>query len=243
MPSPDTVNLAQTLYSRCLENDLKPDKLQFTKLLYLIDYCRYSLKGEKVTDIQWIFYHYGPWAYEMPNIMDGVMERYPFGWEDRSEEYGGHMPRFDPAEKLERSIEVLISKVVNAFRLKDTNTIIEWCYKQTEPMRAATRGDVLDFSTIEVTREMPDFFPGPKTWEMPKVPDSIEAKKKEFRERMRKKKAQYQRWKENLSAPEYLEAMQIVAQENKADIPDLSKAKVSLDKDVVDELAKLKDEQ
>lgn len=239
MPSPDTVNIARVLYSRCLECEFKPDKLQFTKLLYILDYCRYSLKKEKATDIKWIFYHYGPWAFEMPSIMDAVMEQYPFGWTDRSEEFEGRMPSFDPADKLSFPIETLIGKIINSFRLKDTNSIIEWCYKQTEPMRVAKRGDTLDFTTIPATGEMPTFFLPSQTWTMPKVSGAIEAKKAAFRVRLREKKAQYQQWKDEMCAPEYLAAMQMLSSKNQADMPDLSKVNIHLSPEAVDELSNL----
>lgn len=208
-----------------------------------MDYCRYSMNGNRATDIDWIFFHYGPWAYAMPDLMEAVMDYYPFGWQDRSEEFGDRMPSFDPAEKLEFPVEQLMSKIINAFRMKDTNTLIEWCYKQTEPMLNAKRGDPLDFSKIEITGNMPEFFPTQTTSTMPQIPAAVAAKRDQFRARLRNRQEQYRQWKDDLASPEYMEALRLVAEENEAYIPDLSKTRVFLTKEAVDELGKGDDER
>lgn len=238
MLSKSTVLIAQTLFSRCLENELKPDKLQFTKFLYLIDYCNYRFRGEKATDIDWLFFHYGPWASEMPNIMQEVMDRFPVGWVDRTEEYEGYMPRFDPVrERLDFTLEGIVSRVVQAFKSRTTNDVIEWCYKQTEPMRAANRGEHLDFNAITVNKEMPEFFPKPKTWDMPQSPARLLAKRNEHKERMRKLRPKFAQYKENLESPVYVEAMAILADNNRAEMPNLDNAEITWDREVVDSLS------
>ena len=56
--------IAQTLFSRCVEADHIPGKVRFTKYLYLLDYFYWHFRGCKATDINWKFYHFGPWAPE-----------------------------------------------------------------------------------------------------------------------------------------------------------------------------------
>jgi hypothetical protein len=238
LQSPDTVKIAQTLFSRCLESELKPNRLEFTKFLYLIDYCYFRFKGEKATDIDWVFYHYGPWAFEMPSLMEQVMQVFPVGWEDRTEEYGGYMPRFDPIEeRLGMSLEGIISRIINAFKSRSTNDTVEWCYKHTEPMQAAKRGDHLQFDTIEVTREIPEFFPKPATWDMPKVPAALMEKRAAFKAKRLSRQKKYQDYKANLESPVYKEAMSQLEAMNTAKIPDLSKARVTWDEETVNALA------
>lgn len=238
MPSKDTVKLAQTLYSRCIEHELKPDRLQFTKLLYLLDYCHCTLKGEKVSDIDWIFYHYGPYAMEMPQIMDAVMNRYPYGWVDRSEEYGGRMPSIDLAEPLESKVaEQILSKLINTFRNRDTSSIVECCYHRTEPMLAAQRGDRLDFTTVR-TQGFPDFFPKMQATEMPSIPARFASRRAEFKERMRSEEAKFRRWEEKLSSPAYQTAKEVMAEELGGSIPDMNNSTIEWDSDVIEELGK-----
>jgi len=242
LSAPSTVNIATTLFSRCLENELKPDRLQFTKFLYLVDYCNYRFKGEQATDIEWVFFHYGPWAFEMPNIMNAVMDVYPVGWEDRTEEFGGHMPRFDPIkDKLGLTIENIITRVINAFKDRTTNDVIEWCYQQTEPMRNAHRGEKLNFETIAISREMPVFFPKPTTWDMPKVPQDLLEKRRAFRAKRLSKRKEYLEYKKNLESSNYMEGMQVLEERNSAEIPDLSNACVTWDEGVVKALGEKDD--
>ncbi len=237
MPSKNTFCVAQTLFSRCLESDLKPDRLQFTKLLYLLDYCQYRLNEKRVTDIDWIFYHYGPWAFEIPIIMESVMSRYPFGWEDRSENYGGNMPKFDAAERMDFGIENIFNKLIKTFRNKDTNCIIEWCYKQTEPMQSALRGEKLDFTTIEITKALPMFFPKTTTHKMPTIPKKFQEQRATYKAKIQQRRNQVKKWRENLQADDYIQAMNIISNTNCANIPDLEGTKVSLSGDVVDKLS------
>lgn len=216
---------------------MKPDKLQFTKFLYLIDYCNYKFKGEQATDIDWVFFHYGPWAFEMPNIMNEVMDVFPVGWQDRTEEYGGYMPRFDPVkEKLGLTLENIITRVIKSFKDRTTNDVIEWCYKQTEPMRNAHRGEHLNFTIIEVNQEMPIFFPKPTTWDMPKVPEELLEKRRAFRAQRLARRKGYREYKQNLESASYREGMRVLEERNTAEIPDLSRARITWNEEVVQAL-------
>lgn len=238
--SVEDLKLAKILYSRCLENELKPDKLQFTKFLYLIDYCHQVYRGSRVTSIEWIFFHYGPWSFSMPAVMDGVMAEFPFGWRDRTEEFEGRMPSFDPiGDRLGLTLEGIIIRIIKAFKDKDTNAVIEWCYKQTEPMLRASRGDRLDFSLVPCRGELPEFFPTAQTWEMPKIPAHILEKSASLRARIAANAAareRYLRFKRNLSSDTYAEGIQVMLENNTAIIPKMDGATVTWDKSVVDAL-------
>lgn len=166
--------------------------------------------------------------------MNSVMNIFPVGWEDRTEEYGGYMPRFDPIrDKLGLNLENIITRVIKAFKDRTTNDVIEWCYKQTEPMRSAHRGERLDFTTIEINKEMPEFFPKPTTWEMPKVPDDLLEKRRAFRAQRLSKRKDYLEYKKNLESSNYREGMGVLEERNSAEIPDLSQACVTWDDKVV----------
>jgi hypothetical protein len=47
-------------------------KTPLIKLLYLIDVEYYRATGEKLTNIDWIFYKYGPYAFELEGILTGM---------------------------------------------------------------------------------------------------------------------------------------------------------------------------
>jgi hypothetical protein len=174
--------------------------------------------------------------------MNSVMDVYQCGWEDRTEEYGGQMPAFDEASKIDFRLETLINKLVSIFQSKDTNSIIESCYTKTEPMLNAQRGERLEFSTISVTKEMPVFFEsiGPKT--IPCIPEALMKKRAEYARKISANKAKIQAWNAEMATPEYLDAMEILRKSDTAVIPDLRNARICLSKEIVDELSRLRDE-
>lgn len=238
MLSDRTVQLVETLFSRCLENDLHPDKLQFTKFLYLVDYCLYAYQKKRATDIDWLFFHYGPWAPEMNDAWEVIWNRFRLGMVDRSDEYGGRMPQFDRVnESLGMTLEGIIKRILSAFSSRSTNDVIEWCYKCTEPMKEAKRGDTLDFTKIQ-TGELPEFYPKAKTWDMPKIPAHILERRQAHKDRLARTRSQYLEFKRNMEDPVYEEAMNVLAHNNSAEIPNMDNAVVTWDREVVDLMGK-----
>lgn len=64
-----------------------------------------------------------------------------------------------PTHALDISMKSMITQIVGWFKNRDLNVLLEVAYSQTEPMVHAKRGDVLDFSTVPVDKQMPVFFP------------------------------------------------------------------------------------
>jgi hypothetical protein len=149
--------IAEALLAVCLKADHKPGKVQFTKYLYLLDYCHWHLTGRKATAFPWRFYHYGPWCEEVEACMAGLAERYQFGW--REEEAAIVRSIQVAVPRLDITIKSLIGRIVEMFKNRDRNVLLEVAYSQTEPMVRAQRGDALDFSVVPVDRELPNFFP------------------------------------------------------------------------------------
>jgi hypothetical protein len=108
----------------------------------------------------------------------------------------------------------LIGRIVEMFKNRDLNVLLETAYSQTEPMVRAQRGDTLDFSVVPVDRELPNFFPeaaAPATdFQIhPKRLEQMEA----FRARasaLREKARQRMVYRESES---YQKAMSLVAEE------------------------------
>jgi hypothetical protein len=149
--------IAEALLATCLSADHKPGKVQFTKYLYLLDYCHWHLTGRKATEFAWRFYHYGPWCEEVETCMAGLAERYQFGW--REEEAAIVRSVQVAMPRLDITIRSLIERIVEMFKNRDLNVLLETAYSQTEPMVRAQRGDALDLSVVPVDRELPNFFP------------------------------------------------------------------------------------
>lgn len=154
---PANIEIAEALLSTCLRADHKPGKIQFTKYLYVLDYCYWRFVGEKATTLPWRFYHFGPWCEEAETCMATLANRYSFGWR---EEEAAIVHSVDvPMPPLDLTIKSTIMRIVDTFKDRDLNVLLDFAYSQTEPMATAKRGDVLDFSGIPVDRSMPEFFP------------------------------------------------------------------------------------
>jgi hypothetical protein len=154
---PANIEIAEALLSACLSADHKPGKIQFTKYLYVLDYCHWRFTGRKATTLPWRFYHYGPWCEEVETCMATLANRYSFGW--REEEAAIVQSVDVPMPSLDLTTKSTIVRIVDTFKNRDLNVLLDFAYSQTEPMATAKRGDVLNFSGIPVDRSMPEFFP------------------------------------------------------------------------------------
>ncbi len=156
---PSDLQIAQSLLAACLEADHKPGKVQFTKYLYLLDYCHWRLTGRKATSLPWKFYHYGPWCEEAEACMAQLASDYAFHWRETEASFIRSVEV--PAHKLDLTTRSLLTQIVGWFKDRELNVLLEVTYSQTEPMVRARRGDVLDFASVPVDKRMPVFFPNP----------------------------------------------------------------------------------
>jgi len=153
---PSDLEIAQSLLAACVEAGHKPGKVQFTKYLYLLDYCHWRFTARKATALPWRFYHYGPWCEEVEHCMARLASDYSFEWREtessfiRSVEVPGH--------KLDLTTNSLISQIIGWFKDRELNVLLDMTYSQTEPMARARRGEVLDFSCVPVDKRLPVFF-------------------------------------------------------------------------------------
>ena len=155
---PSHQEIAATLFARCLEHDHKPSKVQFTKYLYLVDYCHWRLKGRKATDIEWLFHHYGPWSPAAEECMAGLAATLDFSWREEEEPVLQYV-RVEEPVSLGLTLEGIIKRIVTFFKDHEPMVVVEFAYSQTEPMLHAKRGDVLDFKVVPVDQSLPEFAP------------------------------------------------------------------------------------
>lgn len=156
---PSDLQIAQSLLAACVGAGHKPGKVQFTKYLYLLDYCYWRYTGRKATSLPWKFYHYGPWCEQVEVCMADLATQYRFQW--REEEFSFINSVEVPTHKLDITTSSLINHLIGAFKDRELNTLLEVAYSQTEPMIAGRRGDILDFSGVPVDGKLPMFFPAP----------------------------------------------------------------------------------
>lgn len=214
IPSDKSAKIALILFSRCLEHGKWPDRIEFTKYLYLLDYAVFRLTGSKATDVRWKFYHYGPWSEDVISLMDNVQGVFRLGWIDYASAEDRPIPEFDPiTEKLPLALESLINRILNAFACRDASLVVDYCYRLTEPMQKALRGQLLDFSTIPITDKPPIFVSEPRTIPMPQLSASQLASRDRFKSMLAVSRSKYDEWKRLMDCPAYHEAMETLANE------------------------------
>jgi len=174
--------------------------------------------------------------------MDSVQAHFRLGWRDltANNEDEREFHGFDAiAEKLAPGIEGMIQKILGAFKNRDVTDLIDWCYTQTEPMLAARRGEALDFSTVPVANEMPVFYPQVTTRAMPQLGAASQIRIAAYRGKAANLKEKARQWRAAMQTPAYEEAMLLLAQQRRSELPDLHGRKVYLDADSVAALNEL----
>ena len=157
-------------------------KTQLVKLLYLADVEALRSGMPRITDVQWVFYKYGPYAAEVDRAIRelvGVEVQEIEGVSARGRAYRRYTA--DPAEDHEAGLapweKVILGGVLDRWLGEDLNRLLDHVYFETEPMLEAEWGKPLDLSLVQPRR------PGPSVrWTA-----ELEARLRELRQRLRRK--------------------------------------------------------
>lgn len=222
------LQIAEALLATCLRAGHKPGKVQFTKYLYLLDYCYWRFQGRQATSLPWKFYHYGPWCEAAETCMAALADQYEFRWRD--DEFWFNRNVEVPMPAVDITLKGLMGRIVDAFKNRDLNALLEFAYSQTEPMVAARRGDLLDFSAVPVDKALPMFFPAEQSATDFQLHPVRKQKMEAFRARVAKLREQAQQRMAYRESPEYAEAVSHVAEElgSYGDLPAM-RGKVTLE--------------
>ena len=128
-------------------------KTRLIKFLYLVEVEYYREMGQRITDLNWLFYYYGPYALEL----DAVFSEREFEKKEIKSQDDKDVILFKVAEsvasyahKIDVKISLLIKKIVGYWKDKPLEELLDYVYFETEPMQTVEkRGDVLDFTTIK----------------------------------------------------------------------------------------------
>jgi len=134
------------------ENGIPLCVTRATKLMYLIEWEYYAWERERLTKLDWIYLHYGPWSSTLSDILQAEFKAPP------EEEQSGTFrqvywtpPEFEDVNtKLQLDLEGIVQRVFETFGALPTKDIIRYVYFNTEPMKKAERRQPLDFT---VTRQ------------------------------------------------------------------------------------------
>jgi hypothetical protein len=133
----DVPFLIDLILERCdAERMLSPLKTRLVKLLYLTELEYYRRTAKRLTDLNWIFHHFGPYAYALGELL-GNPDEDRFAWS---------LTRHPSTS--DHDVQVCVSQVVHEWGNADLNALLDYVYFDTEPMQAATRGEALNFAVV-----------------------------------------------------------------------------------------------
>jgi len=128
-------------------------KTKLLKLVYLIEYKYFKRYRTRLSNINWVYYLYGPYSFDY----DNVIKKFPFEIEknEGSEGFEFEIIKLDEDFALSNKIDefdirLLVKNVVNEFGSENISDLLDFIYFETEPMQfVAKRHDPLDFETIQ----------------------------------------------------------------------------------------------
>ena len=136
-------------------------KTKLVKLLYLMDVENYRIRRTTISGLEWRFYHYGPYAFEIDDVLREMELDIP---QDEVRTGTGHKarvfrlsrelrPRLNDHLPSSRELRI-VNTVIRDWGETELNPLLNHVYFCTEPMEHAERGDVLDFSTVQRRRSV-----------------------------------------------------------------------------------------
>lgn len=150
---PDPKQLIEYIVDRARSRGITLNRTKLVKLLYLVDVEREASRREPLTGFDWVFYHYGPYAFELIDML-GEMEGSTL-W---TKQFGGgtyyHGAKGAPdGDEWPPATKMVVDHVVDDFGARDLNELLDHVYFHTGPMISATRGERLDMSKARDYRE------------------------------------------------------------------------------------------
>lgn len=124
-------------------------KARLTKLVYLADWFSALLDDEQLTDIRWVFNHYGPYV---DDVVDSAKGSRSFNILHQENHYGSskHLVEFcgdhrdiNLSERDEEILDAVIEKTKSMY----FNAFIDYVYS-TYPVKASDRYAVLDLVSL-----------------------------------------------------------------------------------------------
>jgi hypothetical protein len=176
---PDLASLIAYLIARSRERQVTLTQTKLVKLLYLIDVERSASGRPSLTGLEWVFFHYGPYALELPETIE------PMRRSERltAEEHKGSLlyraaPGAPDGEDWPPATRRQVDEVIRRFAALDLNELLDHVYFHTAPMRDAKRGEQLDMT---LARSAPPRRAAPPL-AAPGVPEEAEERLRLWRE-------------------------------------------------------------
>jgi hypothetical protein len=146
-------NILLSILSEARNKNLPVGKTQLVKYLYLTEVEHYRETGSRLTDLDWKFYHYGPYAFELETILEEKIfkhEEIKISTEKSFNKFTVAEPTKHYNDLVDVKTSLIIKRIIGMWGDKPLQDLLDYVYFETEPMQVVDRrGQRLDFSTIK----------------------------------------------------------------------------------------------
>lgn len=141
---PDLRPLIAYVVARSREREITLNRTKLVKLLYLIDVERVRSGRQPLTGLEWKFFHYGPYAFELIDTLEAMegSELVAQQWHDSALYRAA--PGAPEGDDWYPATKSMVDNVIRRFAALDLNELLDYVYFHTGPMVDAQRGRRLD---------------------------------------------------------------------------------------------------
>jgi hypothetical protein len=178
---PDLRSLIAYIVARTRDRDVTVNQTKLVKLLYLIDVERAASARPSLTGLRWVFFHYGPYALELPETLEKMEGSEVIVSQWRDAKLYRAAPGAPTGEDWPSGTRSLVDSVLRRYAELELNELLDFVYFHTAPMRGAIRGEPLDMTQA---RTNPPQRPQPPL-AAPSLPDGARDRLEAWRGRRR----------------------------------------------------------
>lgn len=178
---PDLRSLIAYIVARARDRDVTLNQTKLVKLLYLIDVERAASARPSLTGLRWVFFHYGPYALELPETLEKMEGSEVIVGQWQGAKLYRAAPNAPTGEDWPSGTRSLVDSVLKRYAGMELNELLDFVYFHTAPMRGAVRGEPLDMTQA---RANPPRRPQPPLG-APSLPEGAQERLEAWRARRR----------------------------------------------------------
>lgn len=153
----DTTELMKYLIAETEDRGLPLLKTALVKLLYLADIDSVRRGYPRISRVVWIFYKYGPYAFEIEDALREIAGR-EIDESDRvstrGRRYQVYKTRDSTSARLSPEEKGVLNSVIDRWAGLSLEHLLNYVYFETEPMQVAVWEKPLDFGQIRPQRKV-----------------------------------------------------------------------------------------
>lgn len=133
----------------------KPLRIEVLKLIYLIDVEHYKKYGEKYSELNYIYYNYGPWDRAFHQIIEYMSEveilEFKMQTQDGKDFYLYSVTESAPRHdiKLNQEVSDMLKNIFFIYKYSQLGQMLKVVYNQ-EPMASTRKGESIDMSKLDL---------------------------------------------------------------------------------------------